>query len=65
MDIDPSKPSALAINAANMPALLPKLEFQQSNYSLWRELFLVALGKFNLKNHVDGTSRDKVDVEWA
>lgn len=35
-----------------------------SNF-FWRELFLVALGTFNLVKHIDDTERDVADPDWV
>ncbi|XP_039133230.1 uncharacterized protein LOC120270279 [Dioscorea cayenensis subsp. rotundata] len=62
----PTASSSQAINVARICTHIPiTLDLQSSNYSKWRTLFLVTLGKYGLSNHADGTDPRYDDSEWV
>ena len=50
----PQNPSTYVPSVKTIVAIT--LDLQDSNYIKWRELFLVALGRYGLTNHVTGTA---------
>jgi hypothetical protein len=66
---DTAPPSSLpsqAVNVASIRTHVPiVLSLNDSNYGLWRELFLTTLGKYELTAHVTGGSSGTVDTNWT
>ncbi|XP_062203802.1 uncharacterized protein LOC133906012 [Phragmites australis] len=61
----PPKLASLSFQLINIKSLIPfNLEFHPSNYSKWRELFFVALRRFNLMHHVDGKPNSTQEADW-
>lgn len=54
-----------AIHAVNIKGLVPTLDVLANNYSIWRRLFYLVLGKFNLRHHVNGDEPHHDDGDWV
>ena len=66
---DTGAPTSLptqAVNVASIRTHVPiVLSLADSNYGLWRELFLTTLGKYELTAHVAGGTSGAVDSNWT
>lgn len=63
--VSPSLPTQ-AVNVASIRTHVPiVLSLADSNYGLWRELFLTTLGKYELTAHVAGGTSGAVDSNWT
>lgn len=61
-----SAPSSFAQLLGDIKSLIPiVLHLQTPNYSQWRHLFLVHLGRCSLRHHVDGTDPAHDDPVWV
>jgi hypothetical protein len=64
----PPQPNpASTLSMVNVHTHIPiELELNPPNYSMWRELFLLLVGKFGASNHVDGTpAPNPPDMAWT
>lgn len=59
-------PYSIAQQVGDIKAFIPiVLHLQTPNYSQWRHLFLVHLGRCSLRNHVDGMELAHDDPIWV
>lgn len=59
-------PSTLALQVGNIKSFIPiVLDLQVPNYSQWCHLFLVHLGRYSLRRHVDGSEPAHDDPAWV
>jgi hypothetical protein len=63
----PQSNPASALSMVNVHTHIPiELELNPLNYSMWRELFLLLVGKFGASNHVNGTpAPNPPDMAWT
>jgi hypothetical protein len=55
-----------AIHSVNIKSLVPyTLDLQSHNYTKWRTLFEMVLGRFNLRAHVHSNTISPNDLEWS
>jgi hypothetical protein len=61
-----SVPMSQAIHNVNIKSLVPyTLDLQSYNYTKWRTMFEMILGRFNLLPHVESYATFPSDLEWT
>jgi hypothetical protein len=62
----PGVPLSNAIYSVTIKSLVPyTLDLQAHNFSKWRTLFSMVLGRFSLVHHVEDDATYPADLEWT
>jgi hypothetical protein len=62
----PGVPLSHTIHKVSIKSLVPyTLDLQSHNFTKWRTLFCMVLGRFNLLHHVESDDTHPEDFEWT